>query len=40
VTDVGWVRVMSSMFGFAMPTHFRLFTSAELDEALRWAAEP
>lgn len=40
VTDVGWVRVMSSMFGFAMLSHFRLFTNAELDEALRWVVQP
>lgn len=38
VTDVGWVRAMSSVFGFAMPTHFRLFSNLELDEAIRWAA--
>ncbi|GLQ87184.1 SpoIIAA family protein [Dyella flagellata] len=38
VTDVGWVRVMSSMFGFAMPTHFKLFADAELDEAVGWAS--
>jgi hypothetical protein len=38
VTDVGWVRVMSSMFGFAMPTQFKLFHDAELDDALRWIA--
>jgi len=38
VTDVGWVRVMSSMFGFAMPTQFKLFSNAELDEALRWVS--
>lgn len=40
VTDVGWVRVMSSMFGFAMPAHFKLFTNAELSEAFRWVADP
>lgn len=38
VTDVGWVRAMSSVFGFAMPSHFRLFADGELDEAVRWAA--
>src|SRR5215469_7445816 len=38
VTDVGWIRVMSSMFGFAMPTQFKLFSDTELDAAVRWAA--
>lgn len=37
VTDIGWIRAMSSVFGFAMPTHFKLFSNAELDEAVRWA---
>ncbi|WP_233842850.1 STAS/SEC14 domain-containing protein [Dyella sp. 2HG41-7] len=40
VTDVGWIRVMSSMFGFAMPTQFKLFTNAEFEEAVRWVASP
>jgi hypothetical protein len=40
VTDVGWIRVMSSMFGFAMPAHFRLFSNAEMDEAVRWITAP
>jgi hypothetical protein len=40
VTDVGWVRVMSNVFGFVMPTHFKLFTNAQLDEALRWVEAP
>jgi hypothetical protein len=39
VTDVGWLRVMSSMFGFAMPAHFKLFSNAELDDALRWVSQ-
>lgn len=39
-TDVGWIRVMSSMFGFAMPTQFKLFSSAELDDAVCWVASP
>jgi hypothetical protein len=39
VTDVGWIRVMSGMFGFAMPTHFKLFSNAELDDALRWVSQ-
>ncbi|HTV85991.1 MAG TPA: STAS/SEC14 domain-containing protein [Dyella sp.] len=39
VTDVGWVRVMSSMFGFAMPTQFKLFGNSELDDALHWVAQ-
>jgi hypothetical protein len=38
VTDVGWMRVMSNVFGFAMPTHFRLFAGDQLDEAIRWAS--
>jgi hypothetical protein len=40
VTDIGWMRVMSSMFGFAMPTHFKLFSDAEFDAALRWLIAP
>lgn len=40
VTDVGWVRVMSSMFGFALPAHFRLFKDAELEEAKQWLVAP
>lgn len=40
VTDVGWIRVMASMFGFAMPSHFRLFGNEALDEAIRWVAQP
>jgi hypothetical protein len=39
VTDVGWVRMMSSVFGFAMPCEFRLFADAELESAKRWIAE-
>ncbi|GAB2582732.1 STAS/SEC14 domain-containing protein [Dyella jejuensis] len=38
VTDVGWLRVVSSMFGFAIPAHFRLFSNAEFDDAVRWVA--
>jgi hypothetical protein len=40
VTDVGWMRVMSSMFGFAMPSHFKLFSNAEMDQAMRWITAP
>jgi hypothetical protein len=40
VTDVGWIRVASGMFGFAMPTQFKLFSNAELDDALRWVSQP
>ncbi|QAU22699.1 STAS/SEC14 domain-containing protein [Dyella sp. M7H15-1] len=40
VTDVGWVRVMSSVFGFAIPSHFKLFSNAQMDDAMRWIAEP
>jgi hypothetical protein len=40
VTDVGWVRVMSSVFGFAIPSHFKLFSNAEIDEAYRWIIQP
>lgn len=40
VTDVGWLRAMSGMFGFAMPGHFRLFGNTEMDEAVRWITEP
>jgi hypothetical protein len=40
VTDVGWVRVMSNVFGFAIPAHFRLFSNADMDEAYRWIVQP
>ncbi|MBE1162819.1 STAS/SEC14 domain-containing protein [Dyella acidiphila] len=40
VTDVGWMRVMSNVFGFAMPSHFKLFSNAQMDEAVRWITEP
>jgi hypothetical protein len=38
VTDVGWIRAMSSVFGVTMPTHFRLFSNLQLDEAVRWVS--
>ena len=38
VTDVSWVRVMSKMFGFAVPCEFKLFSNAELAEARQWAS--
>jgi hypothetical protein len=40
VTDVAWVRVMSTVFGFAIPAHFRLFSNAEIDVAYRWIVQP
>lgn len=40
VTDVGWMRTVSKMFGFAMPCTFQLFGSAELDEARQWIGMP
>ncbi len=39
VTDIGWLRVMTTMFGFAAPCEFKLFGNAELDEAMRWISE-
>lgn len=39
VTDVGWLRVMTKMFGFAVPGEFKLFANTELDQARRWIGE-
>ena len=39
VTDVGWLRAMSRMFGFAVPGEFRLFHNSELQQARDWIVE-
>ncbi|WP_426702996.1 STAS/SEC14 domain-containing protein [Rhodanobacter sp. Col0626] len=39
VTDVAWLRTAAAAFSFALPAEFRLFRSAELDEAMHWIAE-
>lgn len=39
VTDVGWVRMMMRMFGFAAPCELKLFANAEFDQAMRWIGE-
>ena len=36
VTDVGWMRTMAKMFGFAIPGEFRLFADRELIDAKVW----
>jgi hypothetical protein len=36
VTDVGWMRAMGKMFGFAVPGEFRLFHNSELALAKAW----
>lgn len=40
VTDVHWLRVMSTAMGFAVPAQFRLFHNAQMDEARAWISEP
>ncbi len=39
VTDVHWLRTTATAFSFAVPAPFRVFQSAELDEAIRWVQE-
>lgn len=39
VTDVGWIRTMGKMFGFAVPCPFRLFHNAELQQAKDWIVQ-
>ncbi|WP_266172080.1 STAS/SEC14 domain-containing protein [Dyella subtropica] len=36
VTDVGWIRTLARALGFLSPGQFRLFHSAELDDARAW----
>lgn len=36
VTDVAWLRMAATTFGFAVPTEFRLFRNGELDKATAW----
>ncbi len=36
VSDVGWIRGVMKIFGFAMPGHVRIFSNAELDSAREW----
>ncbi|HEV7122979.1 MAG TPA: STAS/SEC14 domain-containing protein [Rhodanobacter sp.] len=36
VTDVPWLRGTAMAFSFSMLAQFRLFRSAELEEATRW----
>lgn len=36
VTDVPWLRATATAFGFAIPAQFRLFRSAEVEEATQW----
>lgn len=39
VTDVGWIRTMCKMFGFAVPCELKLFHNSELQEARDWIAQ-
>lgn len=38
VTDLDWVRHLTSLFGWMVPGQFRTFGLAELDAAKAWAA--
>jgi hypothetical protein len=38
VTDVDWIRRSGAFFGWMVPGEFRLFGSAELEEAKGWVA--
>ena len=38
VTDIEWMRHMTSMFGWMTPGEVRQFSLAERDAAARWAA--
>lgn len=40
VTDQPAVRTMTNIFGFTFPGKHRLFTLAELDEAISWISAP
>ena len=39
VTDVAWLRGLTSAMRFLVPAELRLFTDAELEEAKAWIAE-
>lgn len=39
VTDVPWLQLAAGTMGFMVPGAFRLFPTAELDEAKRWIGE-
>ncbi|HEX7816375.1 STAS/SEC14 domain-containing protein [Dyella sp.] len=36
VSDVGWVRTMARLFGFAMPCQFKLFGDNQMAQARAW----
>lgn len=38
VTDITWMRDMTSLFGWMTPGEVKTFRLAELDEAVTWAA--
>jgi hypothetical protein len=38
VTDITWMRDMTSLFGWMTPGEVKIFRLAELDEAVGWAA--
>ena len=38
VTDIEWMNVMTSMFGWMTPGEVRHFPMAQRDEAIAWAA--
>lgn len=40
VTDVGWMRNLAKALGFLSPGEFRLFPTAELEEARSWICAP
>lgn len=40
VTDVTWLRVTATAFGFAIPALFCLFHAREIEEATRWIKAP
>lgn len=40
VTDVGWMRNLAKALGFLSPGEFRLFDTAQLDEARNWVSAP
>ena len=39
VTDVAWLRGLTSAMRFLVPAELRLFTDAQLEEAKAWIAE-
>ena len=40
VTDIEWMNVMTSLFGWMTPGEVRHFPLAQRDEAIAWAAGP